>query len=134
MAYGDGTISGGDEAVARWLHQYGIEAPYLDYGPASRSIAARLLEGIAVTTERLRDVLTADLDRRWRFLQKTVSDAFPLPELVLDEILKSEAFDRQFDSDSGASGRYRQMLRSIGQGDNVSKAEYRRREREHLRG
>lgn len=133
VAYGDGTISGGDEAVVRWLQQYGIDAPYLDYGPASRSIGPRLLEGIEVTAERLREALTSDLDRRWQALHKSVTSAFPWPEVVLDEILKSEVFDRQYDAEAGASGRYRQMLRFIGQGGQPSRSLYRRREREHVR-
>lgn len=42
LMYGDGTISGGDPSVVSWLHQYGIEASYLEYSAASRTIGARL--------------------------------------------------------------------------------------------
>jgi len=133
QVYGDGTISGGDESVVNWLKKYGIDAPYLDYGAASRAIGTQLREGFDVTTVELRQALAADLTRRLTVMQQGVAVAYLWPELVIDEILKSEAFDRQFDVEAGASGRYRQMLRLIGQGGQIPRALYRRRERERLR-
>ena len=111
---------------------YGIDGPYFDYRAASRGIGARLLNGIEVTVERLREALSADLDRRLRILQSSIKEAFPWPEVVLDEILKSEAFDCLYDAESGASKRYRDILRFIGQGGQIPKGLYRRREREYL--
>lgn len=132
VVYGEGTISGGDESVVRWLMKYGVDQPYLDYGNASREIGNKLLEGISVSHEQVVEGLTQDLKARWRVLVADVSRAFPLPELVLDEILKTEEFDAQYDYDSGASERFRQVTRLIGQGQKITRREYDEREREFL--
>ena len=129
VVYGDSTISGGDESVDRWLRKYGIDEAYLDYGPASREIGKKLLDGISVSHERVAEGLTQDLNARWRILVTDVSRAFPLAELVLDEILKTEEFDTHFDYESGASERFRQVTRMIGQGNKISRPEYHERER-----
>ena len=132
VVYGDGTISGGDELVVQWLSTHGIDRPYLDYGHASREIGNRLLKGLSMSREEVVEGLTQDLSTRWRVLVADVSRAFPVPELVLDEILKTEEFDAQYDYDSGASERFRQVTRLIGQGQKIKRPEYDEREREFL--
>lgn len=131
VVYGDGTISGGDDSVVRWLRKYGIEQRYLDYGAASRQIGSRLLEGIAASKERVAEALTRDLEGRLNVLVAGVSRAFPLPELVLDEILETEEFEANYDYERGASERFRQITRLVGQGKKVTRQQYRKREREY---
>lgn len=129
--YGNGVISGGHESLIEWLRQYGIKEPYLAYGPASREIGRKLLKGITVSTARVQSALLQDLVKRSKALRAAVSGAFPLPELVLDEILKTEEFEQHYDYERGASGRFRNLTRSIGQGKRVTSQRYRRLEREY---
>lgn len=130
IAYGDNTLSGRDESVERWLRTYGIDQPYLEYGPASRHIGAHLLKAIAVSDEDVKTALACDLHERWQLLVDRVLRELPLQELVLDEILKTEEFDAQFDDDS-ASESIREATRLIGKGETFSRKEYDRREREY---
>lgn len=128
--YGDNTTVGGDKSIERWLKSYGINAPFLEFGSASRHIGSLLLESIAVSDEDVRSALTRDLDERWQLLVNRVMKELPLPELVLDEILKTEEFDTQFDDDS-ASEPMRAANRIVGQEGRFSRTEYLRREREY---
>ncbi len=119
---------GGDKSVEQWLKAYGIDKPFLKFGPAARHIGSLLLRGIAVSDEDVKTALTGDLKERWRLLVEEVQQDLPLPELVLDEILKSEEFDAQFDDDT-ASEPMREADRLIGQGRAFSPTECWKRKR-----
>lgn len=129
VAYGPGHISGGDESVVLWLRKYGIDQPYLEYGEASRQIISQLLDGVAVSKEEVGATLVHDLDERWNALVVNVLKELPLPELVLDEILKTEEFDSHFDYDS-ASESFREARRLIGEQKPFPPQEYFKREQE----
>ena len=131
IAYGDNTTVGGDISLERWLKAYGIKKPFLEFGPASRHIGSLLLKPIAVSHKDVKIALMQDLNERWQLLLGRVMQELPLPELVLDEILKAEEFDDQFDNDTAQEPIF-EANRLIGHGSPFSRDEYRRRELEYL--
>jgi hypothetical protein len=131
IAYGDNKMVGGDMLPERWLKSYGINKPFLEFGPVSRHIGSQLLNPISVSQEDVTVALMQDLKVRWQLIVGHVTQELPLPELVLDEILKTEDFDDQFD-DNTAQEPILEANRIIAQGSPFSRDEYRRREREYF--
>lgn len=124
-SYGVGHMEGGKPETLRWLDRYGYSKPYLEYSEASQRITSELVAGMEFSHGTLRTILVADLlERHQRVIAATLRD-LPLPELVLDVILKSEEFDESFDVDQ-ASASLREAGYGIAEGNPPSREEYHR--------
>lgn len=130
-SFSRGVIQGGDESALKWLHKYGIKEPYLDYKRAARQIALRLTKGVKVSDKLVTATLSEDLMHRWEKLTTEVAKKLPLPELVLDEILKSEEFDEEVDCEE-ISSVWHEINYGIVEGKRPSREEYFRSKREYL--
>ncbi|HXT00332.1 MAG TPA: hypothetical protein VN915_06630 [Elusimicrobiota bacterium] len=98
--YEHGGMCGGNPEHVAWLKGYGYSKPYLEYSEAAQRISVALVAGTEFSFPVLRETLIGDLNTRHaEMIHSTLRD-LPVPELILDTILKSEEFDSEYDYDS----------------------------------
>jgi len=85
------------------IPKYGIKDAYLPLSKTAQKVSVHLLKRVKYKLEDVRPILIDDLKQRWeQLIIKTLSE-IPVPELVLDEILKSEEFDELFDYENAST-------------------------------
>lgn len=130
-SYEHGGIVGGHPEIDQiYLRKYGYIKPYLEFAEASQRISSNLIEGTEFSHATLRTILINDLLIRHRNVIGATLRGLPLPEIVLDVILKSEEFEEKFDFDT-ASARLREALYGFNEGKIPPREEYLRLEQEY---